>query len=145
MLLIEKPLETKQDEVNVRAALRLKEFTDPAAVVAVTWAGAIPYFSERRAVDLLGKTDVRIAHGPMHVFPGWLMWVGFLPGHLKWDYAYSIRQLKPDLIQAPLWRLSYVLDTPQQYLWPDYSLRVDTRDAWYVRNDSPHVFWSRAK
>jgi len=145
MLLIERPLESQQDEANVRAALRLKAFTDPAATIGVTWAGAIPYFSERHAIDLLGKTDTTIAHGPMHVFPGWEKWTSFLPGHLKWDYNYSILQLKPDVIQAPLWRLSYRLDRPERYLAPGYSVLVEGSQAWYVRNDSLHVHWGGAQ
>jgi hypothetical protein len=49
----------------VRAAFRLKEFSDERAVVGVVWSGAIPHFSGRQAIDPLGKTDRRIAREPM--------------------------------------------------------------------------------
>jgi hypothetical protein len=35
--------------------------------------------------------------------PGPAALVAFYPGHMKWDYAYSIGQLKPDVV-AQLWR-----------------------------------------
>jgi hypothetical protein len=59
------------------------------------WAGAIPYFSQRRSIDLLGKNDPVIAHGPARYV--------FYPGHDKWDYAYSIGRLRPDLV-VELWK-----------------------------------------
>jgi hypothetical protein len=143
LLLIEPPLENRSDQANVRAALALRANTRDDALVAVTWAGAIPYFSERPAVDLLGKMDPRVAHEPMHQWSDARIWTGFYPGHLKWDYQYAIGELKPDVIQAPLWRLSYELDTPEKYLEPDYELRQLGGANWYVRRGSPNVLESR--
>jgi hypothetical protein len=137
LLLIERPLQNLEDERNVRWALALRDASSENAVVAVTWAGAIPYFSERTAVDLLGKSDVKIAHEPMHIPPGF--WQRIIPGHAKWDYQYSIRELKPDAIQAPLFRTTYELDTPDAYL-ADYELRQVGKDAvYYVRRDTRNV------
>lgn len=81
---------------NVRLALAIRDATTPEARVAVVWAGAIPYFSRRPAVDLLGKSDRVIARGERRLGP-------LYPGHDKWDYAYSIGRLRPDVI-AQLWR-----------------------------------------
>ena len=53
-------------------------------------AGNIVYFSRRRAVDLLGKSDWHIANGAP-AGP-------FRPGHNKWDYRYSILELEPDVV-----------------------------------------------
>jgi len=98
-LLIDRPMEVDTNEQAVGLALRLKEVTSPSAKIAVTWAGALPYFSERPAIDLLGKTDPVIAHQSMHYRGG----LDFLPGHLKWDYGYSIGTLDPDVV-VQLWK-----------------------------------------
>jgi hypothetical protein len=47
-------------------------------------------------VDLLGKSDRVIARTARREG------VGFYPGHDKWDYAYSIGSLGPDVV-AQLW------------------------------------------
>ena len=53
-------------------------------------AGATPYFCDRPFLDLLGKSDRHIARLPP-AGP-------FLPGHNKWDYRYSIGELRPDVV-----------------------------------------------
>jgi hypothetical protein len=40
--------------------------------------------------DLLGKNDTRIARSAPHG--------DFFPGHNKWDYDYSIGEVRPDVI-----------------------------------------------
>jgi hypothetical protein len=79
------------DIQRVRHGLAIREATSPLATVATTPCGSIPYFARRRTLDLLGKSDVRIAHEPPHN-------PLFHPGHAKWDYSYSIGELQPDLI-----------------------------------------------
>src|SRR4030095_12686941 len=60
------------------------------ALIGVFWAGLTPYFlPEYRFHDFLGKCDVHVAHSPARWGP---------PGHNKWDYQYSLGQLKPDII-----------------------------------------------
>jgi len=83
-------LHVRDDEIMVRKALVIRAASPREARVAVIWAGAIPYFSRRPAIDLFGKSDPVIAH----LAPGPV----FLPGHDKWDFAYSIGQRRPDLI-----------------------------------------------
>jgi arabinofuranosyltransferase len=116
------------DEWTTKYALALRAATAEDASIAVVWAGAIPYFSHRPAVDLLGKSDrivATLARQPA---------VGFLPGHDKWDYAYSIGQLRPDVV-AELWdasdedikamdRWGYVRFAPWVFVLAD-SHRVD--------------------
>lgn len=138
LLLIVKPYETASDERAVRAGLALKQFTTPDAVVGVVWAGAIPYFSERTCVDLLGKMDKRIAHEPMRAAnPNVPWWAAFHPGHMKWDYDYSIGELKPDVVQAPLWPTTDKTHASQPFL-RDYELQ--TRGGqWYVRKSSSRL------
>jgi hypothetical protein len=66
--------------------------------IAVLFAGIIPYFTDFRSIDLLGKNDKYISHLPMPVSEGLIRFIDFMPGHLKWDYKYSVGVLKPDLI-----------------------------------------------
>ncbi len=81
------------DGTLTRTGLALREALDSHASIAVVAAGAIPYFSHAQSVDLLGKNDPVIAHLPSHL--------PFYPGHTKWDYAYSVGRLRPDVVQAP--------------------------------------------
>jgi arabinofuranosyltransferase len=80
----------EDDKGAVRYGLALKANTHPDAVIAVAWAGSIPYFAERRSIDLLGKSDPVIARShPRQAL--------FHPGHTKWDLDYSLGKLRPDL------------------------------------------------
>lgn len=79
---------------NVILGLTIKRNTEPDALVAHYWAGATPYFSERPAHDMLGKSDAHIAHLPGH--PG--QWQ---PGHTKYDAAWTLSQ-EPDVIVTAL-------------------------------------------
>jgi hypothetical protein len=84
----------QDDALMTEVALHVKDATSDTTRVAVVWAGTLPYFARRPAVDLLGKSDPVIAkHAP--VLP-------FLPGHDRFDYDYSIGVLKPDLV-VQLW------------------------------------------
>jgi len=75
--------------------LRLRDVSSPDARLGVVWAGAVPYFSQRPCVDLLGKNDVYVAHLPSRR--------PFIPGHSKWDYRHSISTGRPDLVLG-LWK-----------------------------------------
>ena len=83
-------LHVRDDEIMVRKGLAIRAASPPEARIGVIWAGAIPYFSRRPAIDLFGKSDPVIAH----LAPGPV----FLPGHDKWDFAYSIGERRPDLV-----------------------------------------------
>ena len=80
----------KADIRRVKLGLFLAQYTSPEATIAVHAAGQIPYFSDRRTIDLLGLNDPVVARGPASG--------PFYPGHDKWNYEYSIMQLQPDLI-----------------------------------------------
>jgi len=83
------------DQSMAAIAAAVRDSTTSDTTVAVTWAGSVPYFSGRPAVDLLGKSDRAVARSAPHDIP-------FQPGHVKWDYAYSIGVLRPDLVVG-LW------------------------------------------
>ena len=85
------------DARRVEAGVRVRDATSPDAVIAVVWAGTLPYFAQRRAVDLLGKNDRVIARLPARE-PWW-------PGHGKWDVVHSIGGRRPDVV-LELWRWS---------------------------------------
>ena len=85
----------EDDAWATRYGLGLRAATTADATIAVTWGGAIPYFSRRPAIDLLGKSDRIVATRSRQP-------IAFNPGHDKWDYAYSIGQLRPDVV-AELW------------------------------------------
>jgi hypothetical protein len=74
---------------SVLAGIQLREHTADTATVAVITAGAIPYFSHRRAIDLLGKVDREIARlAPRGTNP---------IGHLKYDYDAALAR-RPDFV-----------------------------------------------
>jgi arabinofuranosyltransferase len=132
--LVRPPMHARDNARMVRTALWLRAHTRPGAVIAVRWAGAPPYFARRRAIDLLGKTDPVIARRGMVGPPtGPARWVGFWPGHLKWDYAYSIGRLRPDAVYNPMYDQE-LLDHLSGY----HPVPADG-DTVYVRDDSRAV------
>ena len=137
-LLLSPPVETDDNRILIEQALLVRKVTRPDAKLAVVWAGIVPYFADRPAIDLLGKNDPTIAHEPMHVEPGLRRWVTFYPGHMKWDYSYSIGQLKPDVVLQ-----EWQLPRGQPDLVRDYELIRFAGLAYYVyaRKGSPHVLW----
>jgi hypothetical protein len=91
----------EDDAWATRYGLALRAATADDATIAVTWAGAIPYFSHRPTIDLLGKSDRVIATRERRKD------MAFVPGHDKWDYGYSIGRLRPDVV-AELWHPDHV-------------------------------------
>jgi hypothetical protein len=81
------------DVGNVQIGLWLRSHTPADAVVADYWAGSTLYFSDRRGVDFLGKNDARVARLAARCPSG-------KPGHNKYDFHYSLGQLKPDYVVA---------------------------------------------
>jgi len=103
--------------------IHIRNYTDENAVIAVHAAGQIPYYSNRQAIDLLGKSDPVVAKGPPAT--------SFRPGHNKWNYEYSIVTLKPDLIADEWGQLNeFLIDNPEYY-------RLE--NGIWVRSDSEHL------
>jgi hypothetical protein len=92
------PLHVDHNRQMVERALLIEKVTSADATIALQWAGIIPYFCNRKPIDLLGKNDRYVARLPMHRGPG-LRW--FYPGHLKWDLDYSLGKLRPDIMEQP--------------------------------------------
>jgi hypothetical protein len=98
LLLIERPFEVPDHIVRVEQARWLATHTKPEARIAVTWAGITPYFVDRAFIDLYGKCDKYVARTEGKYWSGTRRSLGYVPGHAKWDYAYSIGRLQPDVI-----------------------------------------------
>jgi hypothetical protein len=81
------------DRGNVLIGLLINKNTPKSARVADFWAGSVFYFSNRYGIDMLGKTDPFIAHMPPASN-------GTKPGHNKFDFDYSIGELRPDIVIA---------------------------------------------
>jgi hypothetical protein len=139
MLLLKPTLHADKNQKMVERALLVASITDPEAKMAVVWDGAIPYFADRYTVSILGKNDKRIARIPMRTVRGPGKLVAFYPGHLKWDYAYSIGELKPDVV-VHLWQAQ---EEAEPYLYPAY-MQVTLKDVTlHLRKGSPHILWDR--
>jgi hypothetical protein len=80
------------DQGAAEAGVALAQSTPRTATVAVIGGGNTPFFDHRPSIDLLGYSDHVVATGKPHQ----LEW--FQPGHDKWDYAYSIGKLRPDVV-----------------------------------------------
>lgn len=113
----------KADIRRVRIGLDIAQHTSPDATIAVHAAGQIPYYSERRTIDLLGLNDPIVAKGPV-TGP-------FYPGHDKWNYGYSILQLRPDLIADNWIKLGDFMKTANEY--------QELENGMYIRTDSTLV------
>ena len=138
-LLLKPPLAVADNKKMVQESLLLKEITDPEATIAVVWAGAIPYFSDRQAVDMLGKNDRIIARRKIEVPDGTEKYTAFYPGHMKWDYSYSITELKPDVIV----QLYGVTDAEiDPVLATDYWKILIDGFVLHMRTDSRHIDWN---
>lgn len=88
-------LHVADDAAITDLSLNLKSASDEDAVIATVWAGAPGYYLDRQLIDLLGKSDSRIAKSRPASWP-------LYPGHNKWDYDYSIGEMRPDLVIS-LW------------------------------------------
>jgi len=135
-LLLQPPIFIEGNKEDTRIALAVRKSTTPQASIAVVTAGAIPYFADRPAIDLLGKNDPYIAHLPSHT-PASLE--DIRPGHMKWDYDYSIGQLEPDMI-VQLWgdkEIAYA------YIQQYYTVVEIDGMLFSARSDSPNILWGR--
>ncbi len=87
------------EAANVRIGYLLRLNTERDAKIAHFWAGAAAYFSQRPAIDLLGKCDRHVAR--LDARPNLMA-----PGHNKYDLDYSL-SLEPDVLVSGLGGLAY--------------------------------------
>ncbi len=138
--LLRKPYTVESNQGNVNTAIVLSQLTTSDATVGVYWAGSIPYFTDRRAIDFLGKSDRYIAQLPPDV-SGSVAWSGMnsVPGHNKYDLNYSIKTLEPTYVQGFTWGaqdLSQWAET--KYVNVEYA-----GVSLFLLKDSPAVLWNK--
>jgi hypothetical protein len=112
------PADKPFERLETGRAVIFRRFSGPANSTALVAAGNWRYFSHRPGIDLLGKVDRVIAHGPNRP-------IVFKPGHTKWNYDYSIGRLRPDAVTD----LSFA--TPRD---------LCKMRAWGYREIAPHFF-----
>jgi hypothetical protein len=136
------PFQVRSNRENVYAALALNEVTTSEATVAVFWAGSIPYYLDRYAIDPLGRTDRVIARLPADI-SGAAGWNGMtsVPGHNKYDLTYSIVQLRPTYVQYFQWGRQDLTEwAGENYVRAKYE-DVELN----LLRDSPDVLWERVE
>jgi hypothetical protein len=128
---------------NLSIALALKDTTKPSASIAVVGAGTIPYLLPTHPVlDILGKTDPVIAREHVRTPMSIEDVPDMRPGHMKWDYARTLGQLKPDVIVS-IWPGTG--DEAAPYLSDYVSGVIAPRIKVYLRRDSPNILWDKVR
>lgn len=135
--LIARPIFTESAQRYAGMGIVLGQITEPEAVIAVITAGNLPYFSERTSIDLLGKMDPVIARLPARIDASLFRPGNYRPGHNKWDYAYSIGELQPDVV-AQIWDGTSEEAAPYLVNYEKYYI---DEIPYYLRIDSPYVRW----
>ena len=128
---------------NLQIALALENVTKPGASVAVVGAGTIPYLlPDRYAIDILGKADPTIAHQPVRTPMSIVDIPDMRPGHMKWDYAHTFGELKPDVIVS-IWEGTSAEAAPYLENY-DYAALAPGIKV-YLLKDSPNINWDEVK
>jgi hypothetical protein len=83
---------------NANLAGRFSEILSPTDEIAMSWAGVLPYFRSGAALDVLGKSDVHIAHNGMD--PLLFERKQYKPGHSKTDWEYVIGKRPAVIVDA---------------------------------------------
>jgi arabinofuranosyltransferase len=126
-------------EQYTRIAYYLEKVITPDARVAVTAAGNIAYFlPDNYVIDILGKADATVAHGPVRIPMGIPDIPNMQPGHMKWNYEYTFGELKPDVIAH------IRVDTEEEaapYLEEYIFITIGPGVKLYLRNESPNIKW----
>jgi len=140
-LLLKRPIFVQGTMHATEIGLTVEKITNEQAQVAVITAGAIPYFSNRYTIDMLGKNNTTIARENMHIkYNLDALEYDYRPGHNKWNAKYSIGELKPDVVAQTM--AGAFDEDAAPYLEGNYTLVYINGDAYYLRNDSPNVLWN---
>lgn len=123
-------------------SMEVRDSTSLEAVVATVWAGSPGYYMERNMVDILGKNDSVIAASRPAEVPPDSPVATLFPGHNKWNYEYSIGELRPDVV-FQLWNPTNE-DFQQLSNWGYKQFCFsDGKTPVYFLLGSPNVDWSR--
>ena len=104
MLFVRIPFNTEVYNRLINTALVLNEITTEDATLGVCWAGTLPYYTNRKGIDFLGKNDKYVSR-LLPDLSGKVSWDGMysVPGHNKYDLYYSVKQLRPTYTQYVKW------------------------------------------
>jgi hypothetical protein len=114
-------------------AVLLNDILEPGARLAVVAAGIVPYYTDFYVIDMLGKNDAYIASLPPDR-SGAVSWHGMnsVPGHNKYDLAYSIETQQATYAERLAWGRSG-LDVPRM-------TQIDLgRPSFFLDLSSPYV------
>lgn len=128
---------------NLSIALALQATTKPGASIAVVGAGTIPYLlPDRIALDVLGKADPVIAHEQVRTPMSIEDIPDMRPGHMKWDYAHTFGELKPDVIVS-IWPGTDKQAAPYltEYVYSTIAPGIQV----YLLKDSPNILWDKVR
>lgn len=137
VFLLKGPVHMLEHRQSLEAAVMLDSLLTREATVAVVWAGVVPYFLDRHAVDLLGKNDSYIARLPAQRINPPPVLEAFYPGHMKYDYEYSIGTLEPDVVV----RLWMTQNDPPPVVRQKYWFVEVGEKRFYARKDSRDIRW----
>lgn len=126
----------KLDAQITQQSKRLASNIQPDATVAVVWAGAPGYYLNGGVVDLLGKNDAFIARSHPHTDSTDTQFATLFPGHNKWDYAWSIGMLRPEIVYQ-LW-VTTTKDLSNLQRWGYSRYCFPDQDQIWVR-ESPNL------
>jgi len=134
------------NRTNTNTALAIDALTQPDASVGVIWAGTLPYYVDRYAIDYLGKSDPYIAglEADVSGSSGWGGQIS-IPGHNKYDLEYSIVKRRPTYSQAFSW--GYATVRPyfvENYVRVEYHGVAGTKTIFLLK-DSPLVCWEACR
>ena len=142
LFFLENPRNAEKSQEIINTAIAIEQVTTPNATIGLFWAGIIPYYTERRGIDFLGKCDKHIAQ--LHPdLSGSVQWGGMysIPGHNKYDLEYSIKFLMPTYAQGLEWgnqRFDGTKWAKENYVAANYNGIL-----LYLRRKSPDVFWEK--
>jgi hypothetical protein len=132
---------SKTAKHEVDRALAIKMLTGERATIGVFSAGSIPYYSGRRAVDCLGKSDKFIARlePDLTSTVEWSLTGVLPPGHNKYDLNYSIKHLRPTYVEGFIWGRQDLFD----WVRKNY-VKVKYNDIYLLfLKDSEDVLWDK--
>jgi arabinofuranosyltransferase len=136
----ELPFDVEASHKNIETAIAINEITKENAVIGVFWAGTLPYYVDRAAIDFLGKSDPYIANLPPDL-SGNISWDGMnsVPGHNKYDLTYSIQTLLPTYVDDLKWGTQDLTKWGEEHYVP-----VRYNKTWlYLLKDSTDVYWEK--
>lgn len=142
MFFTEIPYDTWDAKRHIELAIFINNVTYENATVGVFWAGTLPYYVDRKAIDFLGKSDAYIANLPPDLsaaFEGGQ--VNGPPGHNKYDLTYSIQKLQPTYVEGFVWGTQDLTQWRNEHYVKTTNKYVEL----YLLKDSPNVNWDKVK